>query len=619
MTTKGDVFIKSDERRILFRLLLANILKPEVLVIIILLFTLKPFAPNNYHYIQSDGVSYYTFLPATFIYKDLSLGFVDEIFPKHYKPEEMSDPRRVVEGKTVNITFVGTSILMLPFFILAHFVTHLTNYPTDGYSLPYQLSVLIAAMFYLWLGLWALRKLLEIYVSEKWITYAILIPLTFATPLFYYTISASSFSHVYSFALILIFLLYTKRLFLFKKSKYLIYCTFTLALIGIVRPTNSIVILLIPFLAGSFKTIKETITWVFVNNSKLLAILFVGFVAILSIQPIIYFIQTGKPFVWSYQGGSFNFNNPHFLDYLFSYKKGLFFYSPFLLFALPGFWGLLKRSKFEGISLLLFVSLTIYILASWWSWWFGMSFGQRSAIDFLGVYGLLIGIGLWSIRGSFYKSLFIVLTTLFITLNFIQAYQYHNYIFYWDLDKLAYQKAFLRTSTPYQGRLWRRHKLTDRFKKFNNDYPLLTYEEHKDFEGGDGKTLGNCFNANTGIYSLSISESDIFAATTSIDYGNFNPDKSYAIIADISSYPLEYNIAKPYFFVLQFVRNEETTIWNAINSHNAGCIPEWWRKMNISQDLPAPMAGDIIKVFIWNVNSTRVIVDDLYIQIRAKK
>jgi hypothetical protein len=55
-----------------------------------------------------------------------------------------------------------------------------------------------------------------------------------------------------------------------------------------------------------------------------------------SLQSIIYYLQSGYFFVYSYGREGFNFLDSHMIDILYSYKKGLFVYTPVTLIAMYG-------------------------------------------------------------------------------------------------------------------------------------------------------------------------------------------------------------------------------------------------------------------------------------------
>ena len=89
------------------------------------------------------------------------------------------------------------------------------------------------------------------------------------------------------------------------------------------------------------------------------------------------------------QGGrAFDFLHPHLTAVLFSVRKGLCFWSPVLLLSVAGFFvmrGRIRRFRLPSIAVL---AVTLYLIASWWDWQFGGSYGHRGFTDVLALFAL---------------------------------------------------------------------------------------------------------------------------------------------------------------------------------------------------------------------------------------
>jgi len=241
--------------------------------------------------LEADGKGYYAYLPAVFIYHDLNFGFFDEIEKNKYFHKNLYyDYRYTHEGKVVNKYFVGTSIPMLPFFLLGHFVTVFTDQPLDGYSKWYQILINIAAIFYLGVACVYLKKLLPLYNVGIRNIALVLFALVFGTNVFYYTVGEPSMSHIYSFALISAFIYHSKKYFNRNHLVDTLLLAFLFGLIILIRPINSILILVLPFVAGGFETFKRGVLK-FVGSRRHLTVGIAITLAIILIQPLIYKIQ----------------------------------------------------------------------------------------------------------------------------------------------------------------------------------------------------------------------------------------------------------------------------------------------------------------------------------------
>lgn len=252
--------------------------------------------------IINDGKGYYAYLPALFIYQDLEFGFVEYYESKYYPSD--SDPSYFKEfrfgfrGETVNKTFAGIAVLMLPFFLLAHIIA-LPLGIADGYSIIYQYAIGFSAYFYLWLGLLVLRKFLSLFSDKPALVALILFAIAAGTNLVYYTVVEGTMPHVYLFFLVNLFLLLAYRAIHERQPVFYLGASVAFALILIIRPQNGFIILALPFLAGSHQTFTGAVKFLFRKKLLLLKSLLVA-AAIVMLQVVLWYAQTGHLLVYSY-------------------------------------------------------------------------------------------------------------------------------------------------------------------------------------------------------------------------------------------------------------------------------------------------------------------------------
>jgi hypothetical protein len=333
--------------------------------------------------LESDAKGYYAYNPAVFIYHDLNFLFFKEIEQEKYYQEHLFvDYRAFLEEGIVNKYYAGTALAQSPFFLIAHALSKIYGNDADGYSKLYMQLINIAAIFYCILGLFFLGKTLDFYQINRWNKIITITVITFGTNLFIYTIAEPGMSHVYSFGFVSAFIFFSHKFFYSNSSKSVLAMGICFGIICLIRPINGLIIFGLPSMAKDLNQIKSLISNLF-NAKKyfLLAILF--FISIVSIQAIIYKISTGHFWIYSYTNEGFNFLNPHFMDTLFSYKKGLFLYTPVYLASLLGLFYLGKKSKFKTISFISFFIFITYIFSSWWMWFYGGSFSSRVFVEYL--------------------------------------------------------------------------------------------------------------------------------------------------------------------------------------------------------------------------------------------
>ncbi len=394
--------------------------------------------------VKADGKGYYAYLPAVFIYNDLNFSFFDSIEKKYPNPHIYYDYRVEAEGKKVNKYFTGTALAMLPFFIVAHVATLISGGEVDGYYRIYPIMINLAAIIYLCIGLFYLRKFLSRYEASTGLINFTLVAITFATNVFYYTVCEPAMSHIYSFAFITMFVYYLSLFFNSPGASYFLILALVFGIIVLIRPINGLILFIAPFIAGEKNKLLDGFRYL--KNQLRLTVLGIGIsMAIITIQTVIYKIQTGSFWIDSYGAETFNWIVPHPIDFLISYKKGLFVYTPLAILSLLGLYRLAKQNKFQFYSLTVFLSMVLYVLSSWWSWWYGGSFSSRVSIEYYAILALLICLSYQQLKTKWIRNLYSSLIVCLLLVCQIQTYQYRYYIIHWEkMDKEHYWRVFLR-------------------------------------------------------------------------------------------------------------------------------------------------------------------------------
>jgi len=414
--------------------------------------------------IKNDVISYYAYLPATFIFNDLTFKFMNDLPPDSGVTIWVET---APNGKQIIRMTMGMAILWIPFFLAAHGFAHLMEVSTLGYSWPYGLSIFLATLFYLFIGLLFLRKILIKYFSEI-ATSLTLILIVFATNLLYYVITESGMTHAYNFGLITAFIFYSMKWVEClscttlknngfeilsgnsgKKLKYTIILGLLAGIIVLIRPVN-ILVLLFPALIGinSFSAFRDRI----LKYWKL--ILMAGIIAFLVVLPqLIYWkIQTGHFLFNSYMDqGKFYFLKPQIINGLFSYRKGWLLYTPVMILALLGIIWLKKHIPGFSFPLILFLGINIYVVYSWWCWWYGGCYGSRPMIDIYGIMALPLAAFLDRIGKMKLpvKGIAVLVITGLIWLNQFQINQYRTSLLHWDsMTREAYWGIFGKKTWP---------------------------------------------------------------------------------------------------------------------------------------------------------------------------
>ena len=395
--------------------------------------------------ITGDTFCYYAYLPSFFIRYDVSLKFLD-----NDRVTPFNDLWYSTSGTGIRVSKVsmGWALMNLPFFLAAHLYAKASDYNADGFSLPYQYAICLATLFYVCLALWLLRKILLSYFSEVVVSLSLAV-IMFATNLYYYTIFNPGMTHPINFFLFTCFLYLTVEWHKSATVKNSIFLGVVTGLIILTRPVNVLVVLVfILYGISGWKSLKEKIKSGQSNFFLLMLAAVSAFVLMLP-QLAYWKLVSGNYYYYSYFDEHFFFDHPHIGEGLVGFRKGWLLYTPVMTFALAGLFLKSKKNDWAN-GLRVFMVLNIYILLSWWCWWYGGGFGGRSFIESYALLSIpLSGFFSQVISKRFIGVGVVILTLFFIPLNILQTYQYkHGGIHYDSMTKNAYIAVFPNRKKP---------------------------------------------------------------------------------------------------------------------------------------------------------------------------
>jgi hypothetical protein len=299
--------------------------------------------------------------------------------------------------------------MLSPFFLIGHlFALFLNGFgfslAANGLTWPYELFYCLGSITFGIIGLIFCYQAARRFFSSTAALIAV-VGVWFGSPLTFYLTIESSMSHAVSQGLVSIFLYLSLITPWLKQRKLQILLGLILGLSVLVRPQNGL-FLVVPIILGLFEPLWfEAITF----NKVKKAILNSSYLtAILIILSVTFLVQIPQLFVYLSQyetvgnipylregadegyGASFNWFNPKFFSVLFSGFRGLFIWHPLLFLGMIGLALSFRQFPLIAASLGVAFCLQLYLIASWWSWWQGASFGGRmfSNCSFIFVFGL---------------------------------------------------------------------------------------------------------------------------------------------------------------------------------------------------------------------------------------
>lgn len=393
--------------------------------------------------INWDVISYYSYLPAFFVYHDLELKF------HKYEEEDVYImwPKTLDNGKKLIKTTMGLSFMYLPFFLIAHGYSYISGLETTGYTPIYRYFLVLSSIFYFLLGLIFVRKILLKYFNDK-VTAISLLVISLGTNLYFFTTFKAAMPHTYLFCLFSIFVWLTIRWHQDPNYGKSILLGLVAGLITLIRPTDILISLF--FILYGIKNLKDVSTKInlFINKWVFILIILLSAFIVFIPQMLYWKLITGYYLYYSYGDEHFFWDKPHIIDGLFSYRKGWLVYTPVMSFALIGIFLLKKKLKSFFVPILIFTILNIYIILSWWCWWYGGSFGQRSFIDSYAIMSIPLAAVtnyVFNRKLVFIKYIYSTVLLFFIALNVFNSYQYiHEVIHYDGTTKELYWRYFGR-------------------------------------------------------------------------------------------------------------------------------------------------------------------------------
>lgn len=390
--------------------------------------------------IRSDGFGYYAYLPAFFIDHNLTMKTA-----LAYRWTVVTVPLGYIwygiavyppTGNLLDKYTLGTALLQSPAFLLAHTVAR--AWGMSPYSAPYQSASAISALLFFGAGEFLLfRSLLRRHSPATALLAACAV--TFATNLFHVAAYSGSFSHVYSFFLFALLLTiadsYRMRGAVSAEPLvgHAIGFGVVLGLIALTRVPNVIGGIIPLMLMGERLYRTRNAKSCLLESTALVAALLLLFAP----QAAYWHAVTGHYFVNSYQDESFNWFHPQLTGFLFSVRKGLFFWAPILFVAMIGLPRFARTEKTLGLAICAVLALEIYICSSWWSWWYGASFGSRPVTDMMPLIVLPLACGLEWMQARGGRIITIPIVAALVVLNLFLMVSYWRELMPWDRATLA--------------------------------------------------------------------------------------------------------------------------------------------------------------------------------------
>lgn len=382
---------------------------------------------------KHDTDQYYSYLPAAFIHKDLTFSF-----PNNYWLVENQN------GVPMPRSTMGMSYMYAPFFFVGHFIAKSSdNHDANGYSLPYSLSIWYGSVIYFLIGAVFLFYALIRYVNH-WIASFVILLVFYGTNLLHYTFVEGAMTHVYLFTVFSAFIYFTIKWHDNNQSKYLYILALLYGLSIMIRQSEIFLILFFIFFGVHNISTAKAKLGLLLKKKKDVLIAFLIFLLPIIPQIIFWRIYGGVWVMYYYADEGFFFTDPKFYDFLFSYRKGWFIYTPLMLIATVGVLFLKNKWKALQLPIIILITVSIYFLSSWWAWWFGGGLGMRAMIQYYCFLAFPLAALLeWSFKQKWTLSFILPIVLTFSYYGYWNNHKYRNSTIHWDsMSKEAFWFTF---------------------------------------------------------------------------------------------------------------------------------------------------------------------------------
>jgi len=583
----------------------------------------KVFSPKNV--IAWDSFGYYLYLPQLLIHHDLDLKDMDAL-------------KRNMEGNITTSTFYqvnqlpdgrwqmrytsGMAIMYLPGFVAGHVIAVMSGADAHGYSQPYHRAMLWWSLLVSAIGIWVLRAVLLRFFNDRYTALILLLIVAGTNYLAHMTYAASALMpHNYLFTGYAILIYFTIRWHEQPRIGSALGIGAVCGLMTLARPTE-VVCLLIPVLWGvkDMAGVQQRIAH-FLNNRGQTASVVLLMLAVGSIQLVYWKWVTGSFFSFSYGGSvreSFDFDCPHIMEVLFSYRKGWLLYTPLMVLGILGLFvsDVVKQNRW---SILGYVVLNLYLVASWHNWWYAESLSQRALIPSYPIMALALG-GVLSNGERLRQVILVGAGVMLMGLNLFQSWQWQKGIIDASrMTKAYYWAVFGSTEIDHEAKAL---LLVDRNQEAMNTvqephrYRKLHWE-HIDYEtpltvDWVKRDSSQFFS---GRFSGHMTATTEFTPPIKAKYWEFTAAPHMWLRLSVMVKPELDPETRPFCLVVSIVNSWEAYYYRAEESKNKGMKVGEWNLFTTDVLTPDMRSvDDEISLCLWNNGQNELHLDDFKVE-----
>lgn len=402
-----------------------------------------------------DAFAYHLYLPSVVQHGQLKLddiSWVEDARVRYDASSTLYFLNELPDGThLVKVTY-GAAALWSPWYLIGHAVAVITGADTDGYSAPYQTAVQLGMLVYVFIGLYWLRAALVMRVSDR-IAALTMVVVVFGTNYPDQAVSSLTMPHALLFSLYAGVLLFTQRWQAEPDARNSIAVAACMGFAAVVRPSE-LVCLIIPIFwsVANGSGVRGFFHFHWLRRKQWALIAVVLFLIALP-QFLYWYHSTGHFLFDSYgkSGEGFDLLMPHTADFLFSFRKGWYLYTPIMFIATLGLAHMCRKQAVGSWAIAIFFLLNLWVVSSWSTWWYADSFSSRAMVQSYPVMALPLALILQASTSwrRLPRAALHTIAVLCFALNVFQYMQFKRGLIHPSrMTKSAYKAVFLRMEAP---------------------------------------------------------------------------------------------------------------------------------------------------------------------------
>jgi len=612
-----------------------NIVKKNLslvaVIVIMIVFSLIKLTESGAKQISYDNLGSYMYIPALLHYNDIGLQNFDtvtsvnntyKLTPTYYQFTKIENGNHVIRF------FIGMSYLYFPGYLAGHAWSHVSDYPSDGFSFPYQYAIWLWGFLFFLVGVFYARKILLHYFDEgiAAITLLIVFP---GTNILFLALWGSDSPHLYLLTLNILLIWSTIKWHDSPSGSRAMAIGFLVGLITVTRPSE-LFCFLIPLLWGI--TGKEALNhkMQLIINHKWHIVYLVLFAIMPLIPQFVYWkTVTGNWLFFPYNdpGSQLILSDPKVLNVLFGFRKGWILYAPLTILGFIGMYMAYRRKMVFFLPLFFYLAINVYLISCFTSL---VSYGLRAFIQSYALLLLPVGLVVADLmtRRMVTRILAFGVILALGLLTIFQSWQYSVRIL--SLNRMTgdyYKAVFLKTTvTDTDKALLLPERAESGYEVLKDKSDFFNHVIcFKDFETPDQVRCGtiDSSRAFSGRYSLRLDSTDEYPSEVRAIYNQVS-DRSYVYIrSSVRVFLFDSIVDKNSLsLVTLFFKNKVANKYMAkhiITNETPLKINEW---NYFSFDYLSPeffQPTDTFASYLWYRGKKDVLIDDFRVEIFEPK